>query len=349
MKINHIIREKRKQIGLTQENIAEYLGVSIPAVSKWENGTTYPDITLLPGLARLLKIDVNELLSFHEELSDIEIERLSKQIIHEIVHSGYVSAYRKAEMIMREYPNCNKLIYSLTQILQLHLSMQTDEIQEKYTKQIYSRFTVLAGCADSEIAELSLIMLCQKAIEDKDYEEAEQLIENYPHTSIDIRYIQANLYLSQNDYDRTYEIYQTLLFENANNLVNALTQLCQMKLTEQNYSDAHVLANLACLTAKSFELNDYIANTSKLLVAIELQDKKKTLEILAQMCSGLKHTPSHQSMLYSHLKFAQYDQYKEYTQITKTVLQQDKMLDFVRNNPEFQKILCEFEFEEKIE
>ena len=47
--------------------------------------------------------------------------------------------------------------------------------QEKYTKQIYSRFTVLAGCADSEIAELSLIMLCQKAIEDKDYEEAEQL------------------------------------------------------------------------------------------------------------------------------------------------------------------------------
>ena len=111
MKINHIIREKRKQIGLTQENIAEHLGVSIPAVSKWENGTTYPDITLLPGLARLLKIDVNELLSFHEELSDIEIERLSKQIIHEIVHSGYVSAYRKAEMIMREYPNCNKLIY----------------------------------------------------------------------------------------------------------------------------------------------------------------------------------------------------------------------------------------------
>ena len=40
MKIHHIIREKRKQIGLTQENIAEYLGVSIPAVSKWENGVS---------------------------------------------------------------------------------------------------------------------------------------------------------------------------------------------------------------------------------------------------------------------------------------------------------------------
>jgi len=51
MKISQIIREKRKQLGLTQENVAEYLGLSIPAVSKWENGTTYPDIMLLPALA----------------------------------------------------------------------------------------------------------------------------------------------------------------------------------------------------------------------------------------------------------------------------------------------------------
>lgn len=40
MKISQIIREKRKQLGLTQENVAEYLGVSIPAVSKWENGVS---------------------------------------------------------------------------------------------------------------------------------------------------------------------------------------------------------------------------------------------------------------------------------------------------------------------
>ena len=56
MVISQIIREKRKQLGLTQENVAEYLGVSTPAVSKWENGTTYPDIMLLPALARLLDV-----------------------------------------------------------------------------------------------------------------------------------------------------------------------------------------------------------------------------------------------------------------------------------------------------
>lgn len=41
MVISQIIREKRKQLGLTQENVAEYLGVSTPAVSKWENGVSH--------------------------------------------------------------------------------------------------------------------------------------------------------------------------------------------------------------------------------------------------------------------------------------------------------------------
>lgn len=38
MKINQVIREKRKELSLTQEQIADYLGVSTPAVSKWEKG-----------------------------------------------------------------------------------------------------------------------------------------------------------------------------------------------------------------------------------------------------------------------------------------------------------------------
>ena len=54
MRINEIIKEKRSEQGLTQEQVAEYLGVSTPAVNKWERGNSYPDITLLAPLARLL-------------------------------------------------------------------------------------------------------------------------------------------------------------------------------------------------------------------------------------------------------------------------------------------------------
>ena len=80
MKINQIIREKRKELSLTQEQVAELLGVSTPAVNKWEKGSTYPDITLLPALARLLKMDLNTLLSFNEDLTDVEIENFVNEL-----------------------------------------------------------------------------------------------------------------------------------------------------------------------------------------------------------------------------------------------------------------------------
>ena len=68
MEIGSVIREKRTAQGLTQEQVATALGVSAPAVSKWERGESFPEITLLPALARLLGTDLNGLLSFQQEM-----------------------------------------------------------------------------------------------------------------------------------------------------------------------------------------------------------------------------------------------------------------------------------------
>ena len=56
MRIGEQIKNYRKTAGLTQEQVANYLGVSTPAVNKWEKGNTYPDISLLPALARHDKV-----------------------------------------------------------------------------------------------------------------------------------------------------------------------------------------------------------------------------------------------------------------------------------------------------
>ena len=58
----------RKDKGLKQETLAEMLGVSGQAVSKWENDQTCPDISLLPQLARILGVTVDELLSGKQEI-----------------------------------------------------------------------------------------------------------------------------------------------------------------------------------------------------------------------------------------------------------------------------------------
>ena len=52
----------RKSHGLTQQNLADLLNVSFQTISKWENGITLPDITVLPKLARIFKVSTDELL-----------------------------------------------------------------------------------------------------------------------------------------------------------------------------------------------------------------------------------------------------------------------------------------------
>ena len=52
MQIGEKIKNYRKTAGLTQEQVADYLDVSTPAVNKWEKGNTYPDISLLPAILR---------------------------------------------------------------------------------------------------------------------------------------------------------------------------------------------------------------------------------------------------------------------------------------------------------
>ena len=64
MTIEKIISEKRKAMGLTQQQLAEKLHVSYQAVSKWENGTSCPDIDLLPRLASVFQISIDALLGY---------------------------------------------------------------------------------------------------------------------------------------------------------------------------------------------------------------------------------------------------------------------------------------------
>ena len=66
MQIGEIIRKYRKEKNMTQEDMANRLGVTAPAVNKWENGKTMQDIMLLSTIARLLGISLDTLLSFRE-------------------------------------------------------------------------------------------------------------------------------------------------------------------------------------------------------------------------------------------------------------------------------------------
>ena len=67
MTIGKRIAHLRKEKGLTQEELAQHMGISPQAVSKWENDQTCPDISALPKLSRLFDVTVDELLEGRSE------------------------------------------------------------------------------------------------------------------------------------------------------------------------------------------------------------------------------------------------------------------------------------------
>ena len=78
MKLSEQIKKYRKENNLTQEQFASKLFVSKQAVSKWETDRSYPDINLLPQIAEMLNISIDELIGktkSDEKLTDDDIQK----------------------------------------------------------------------------------------------------------------------------------------------------------------------------------------------------------------------------------------------------------------------------------
>ena len=76
LNIGNIIRDRRRAMDLTQEQLAEGLGVTCQSVSRWENGQTYPDIEILPVLADLFGISLDELMGHTKSAREQRLSRL---------------------------------------------------------------------------------------------------------------------------------------------------------------------------------------------------------------------------------------------------------------------------------
>ena len=100
--LGRVIKRLRTEQGVTQDALAEYLGISYQAVSKWETGTTLPDITLLPKLAVFFGVRIDELFSVdHED----ELERIDAMLQREtMTDQNYAYAKRILDGILRESP-----------------------------------------------------------------------------------------------------------------------------------------------------------------------------------------------------------------------------------------------------
>lgn len=109
IKLSDNIRNFRKDRMMTQEQLAEALGVTVGAVYKWENGRSRPDVNLLIEMADLFETSVDALLGYTVRNNDREhiVERL-KAFIHD---RDAADAIIEAEKALKKYPNNFEVVY----------------------------------------------------------------------------------------------------------------------------------------------------------------------------------------------------------------------------------------------
>ena len=72
------LKALRKERDLTQEEVAAHLGISFQAISKWERGDGYPDITMLPALANYFRVSVDELIGMDDIASAQKFDEINR-------------------------------------------------------------------------------------------------------------------------------------------------------------------------------------------------------------------------------------------------------------------------------
>ena len=123
------IRTLRQRDGRTQDALAEALGVSAQAVSRWESGGSYPDMETIPAIANYFHISIDELFGYNndrEEKINSIIESAKKTLTHQgfVLYEGCLSedVYESIEMLRaasEEFPNEPRILRWLAQALMM--------------------------------------------------------------------------------------------------------------------------------------------------------------------------------------------------------------------------------------
>jgi len=111
------IRGLRIAKGITQEQFGYELGVSAQAVSRWENGATYPDITMLPMIADFFDVTLDELMGRGQELSSSERDAFFKIIYKMWDHGQYENILEAYDKMLRKHPNDAYLLHGKANFL----------------------------------------------------------------------------------------------------------------------------------------------------------------------------------------------------------------------------------------
>lgn len=136
--ISNTLTTKRKEKGITQDQLASYMGVSKASVSKWETGQSYPDITFLPQLATYFNISIDELIGYTPQMSEEDIRKLYHRMAEEFSTKPFDEVYDECAGIIKKYYACFPLLLQMAVLYLNHHLLADSQRQPQILEEALS-------------------------------------------------------------------------------------------------------------------------------------------------------------------------------------------------------------------
>lgn len=124
--IAKVLVKKRKEEGITQEELADYIGVSKASVSKWETEQSYPDVTFLPQLAAYFNISIDELMDYKPQMVKEDIRKLYRRLSSDFTSKPFDLVMNECRQITKKYYSCFPLLLQLGILMVNHAELLKD-------------------------------------------------------------------------------------------------------------------------------------------------------------------------------------------------------------------------------
>ncbi len=182
MNIGQKIKELRQSNNLTQEELAEQLGVSYQAISRWETCVTYPDITMLPIIARMFDVTVDYLLDVDIVKKQEEIKKVL-ELNSTLFNQGKTNERKELlENTLKKYPNSWDI---KNELLTVYFTLTRGEDNLEYEqKSIKFANEILNKCVNDNFRYAAMQILILIYTGKKELEKAKEIVNKLPNMII---------------------------------------------------------------------------------------------------------------------------------------------------------------------
>lgn len=148
----------RHEKGVTQEEVAEFVGVTKASVSKWETRQSIPDVMILPLLASYYDVTIDALIGYEPQLCREQIQKLYKELAEDFVKLPFEEVMTKCDALVKKYFSCYPLLFQIAVLWVNHANLA--EGQERQMEVLDKS----AGLCSYIISKCKEISLCNDAV-----------------------------------------------------------------------------------------------------------------------------------------------------------------------------------------